>query len=70
MSKKMLVSFNPRDLFLLEELTRRGGFASKAEATKESVLLRGRIVAQMDQGFTDVVVRNPKSGKERGVVIS
>lgn len=68
-SKRVAFTFDERNYKTLEELTDKGGFTSLAETVRESIQTSRALQDQVEQGFSEFVVRNPKTGKERVVVI-
>jgi Arc/MetJ-type ribon-helix-helix transcriptional regulator len=67
--KRVVFSFDERSLTSLEELTQQGRFASMAETVRDSVQIAQALQRQAQHGFTEVVVRNPKTNEERVMVI-
>lgn len=66
---RVVFSFNERSLESLRNLTKDGGFASMADTVRESLQISRALLAQGQQGFTEVIVRNPKTDEERVLVI-
>ena len=70
MSKKRVVfTFDERSLDSLEKLKEQARFDSLAEAVRNSLQVARALQQQKEQGYTEVVVRNPESKEERVVVI-
>ncbi len=70
MSKKRVVfTFDQRSLDSLEKLKEHARFDSLAEAVRNSLQVARALQQQKEQGYTEVVVRNPDSKEERVVVI-
>jgi hypothetical protein len=70
MSKKRVVfTFDERSLDSLEKLKEHARFDSLAEAVRSSLQVARALQQQKEQGYTEVVVRNPDSKEERVVVI-
>jgi hypothetical protein len=70
MSKKRVVfTFDERSLDSLEKLKELARFDSLAEAVRNSLQVARALQQQKEQGYTEVVVRNPNSKEERVVVI-
>jgi hypothetical protein len=70
MSKKRVVfTFDERSLDSLEQLKEHARFDSLAEAVRNSLQVARALQQQKEQGYTEVVVRNPDSKEERVVVI-
>jgi len=53
----------------LEKLKEHARFDSLAEAVRNSLQVARALQQQKEQGYTEVVVRNPDSKEERVVVI-
>ncbi|MBX3176856.1 MAG: hypothetical protein KF886_05825 [Candidatus Hydrogenedentes bacterium] len=68
-SKRVVFSFDERSYDSLEDVQRRGKFNSLADAVRESLQISRALQNQDQQGFSEVVVRNPKTGEERVMVI-
>jgi Arc/MetJ-type ribon-helix-helix transcriptional regulator len=62
-------SFDERSLESLERITEQGRFPSMANAVRESLQISRALQIQGEQGFTEVVVRNPETKEERVLVI-
>jgi metal-responsive CopG/Arc/MetJ family transcriptional regulator len=70
MSKKRVVfTFDERSLDSLEKLKKEARFDSLADAVRNSLQVVRALQQQKQQGYTEVVVRNPDSKEERVVVI-
>ena len=68
-TKRVVFSFDQRSLASLEDLTEQGHFSSMAETVRESLQISRALQSQAEQGFSEVVVRNPDTGEERVIVI-
>ena len=68
-SKRVAFTFDERSLATLENMTEEGHFSSMADTVRESLQISRALQSQVKQGFTEIVVRNPETGKERVVVI-
>ncbi len=68
-SKRVAFTFDERSLNTLENMTEEGNFSSMADTVRESLQISRALQAQMKQGFTEVIVRNPETGEERVVII-
>jgi hypothetical protein len=66
---RVMWSFDKRNLESLQKLTKQGGFASMADTVRESLQIGRDLQAQAKQRFTEVIVCNPETGEERGLVI-
>ena len=68
-TKRVVFTFDERSLASLEDLTEQGRFASMAETVRESLQISRALQKQAEQGFAEVVVRNPETNEERVIVI-
>jgi hypothetical protein len=69
MSKRILFTFDPRSLGSLEAVQAMGKFSSLGTAVRESIQVNEVLHNQVAEGFTEVVVRNPKTKQEKTIVI-
>jgi hypothetical protein len=71
MSKKQRVifTFDERSLESLKRIKDQGHFDSLADTVRESLRVSRALQAQGEQGYTEVVVRNPKTKEERVIII-
>lgn len=67
--KRVVFTFDERSLESLKEITEQGHFSSMAETVRESLTINRALQRQAQSGFTEVVVRNPKTNEERVIVI-
>lgn len=67
--KRVVFTFDERSLDSLETLKSKARFDSLAEAVRNSLQVARALQQQKEQGYTEVVVRNPDSKEERVVVI-
>ena len=68
-TRRVVFSFDERSLESLEKLTEQGRFASMADTVRESLQISRALQAQAQQGYTEVIVRNPETDEERVLVI-
>lgn len=68
-SQRVVFTFDDRSLESLKEITEQGHFASMAESVRESLQINRALQKQAKSGFSEVVVRNPKTNEERVIVI-
>lgn len=67
--KRVVFTFDERSLESLKQITEQGHFASMAETVRESLQINRALQRQAQGGFTEVVVRNPRTKEERVIVI-
>ena len=68
-TKRVVFSFDERSLASLEDLTQQGRFPSMAETVRESLQISRALQTQAEQGFTELIVRNPATKEERVIVV-
>jgi hypothetical protein len=68
-SKRIVFTFGPKNMGSLEAVKERGNFSSLGSAVRESILVNEVLHNQAAEGFTEVVVRNPKTKQEKTIVI-
>jgi hypothetical protein len=68
-AKRVVFSFDERSLESLEKLKNQGRFSSMGDAVRESLQINRALQSQANQGFTEVIVRNPETKEERVIVI-
>jgi hypothetical protein len=68
-TKRVVFSFDERSLESLQKLTDQGRFSSMADTVRESLQISRALQGQAQQGYTEVVVRNPETNEERVLVI-
>jgi hypothetical protein len=69
MSKRIVFTFDPKSMGSLEAVKDKGRFSSLGTAVRESILVNEVLHNQVAEGFTEVVVRNPKTKQEKTIVI-
>ena len=67
--KRVVFTFDERSLRSLEQIKENANFDSLAEAVRDSVTINRALQQQAQQGFTEVVVRNPENKEERVIII-
>jgi Arc/MetJ-type ribon-helix-helix transcriptional regulator len=68
-TRRVVFSFDERSLDSLKRITEQGHFSSMADTVRESLQVSRALQTQAEQGFTEVVVRNPETKEERVIVI-
>jgi hypothetical protein len=69
MAKRIVFSFDDKSLGSLEQVKEKGRFSSLGTAVRESVLINQTLHDQASEGFSEVVVRNPKTKQEKTIII-
>lgn len=68
-TRRVVFSFDERSLASLQKIKEQGRFSSLGAAVRESLQISQALQSQANQGFHEIVVRNPKTSEERVVVI-
>ena len=66
--KRVVFTFDPESLTALEEMQERGGYASLAETVKDSLQILWAIQNLAKEGYSELIVRNPKTDSEKVVL--
>ncbi len=69
MPKRIVFTFDDRSIGSLEKVKELGQFSSLGTAVRESVLINQELHNQASEGFSEVVVRNPKTKQEKTIII-
>jgi hypothetical protein len=69
MSQRVVFTFDDNSLATLKQVKEKGSFGSLGTAVRESLTLSDTLQDQAVQGFTEVVVRNPKTNQEKTIII-
>jgi hypothetical protein len=68
-TQRVIFSFDERSLESLQKIKEQGRFSSMGEAVRESLQISRALQSQANQGFSEIVVRNPETGEERVIVV-
>jgi hypothetical protein len=68
-TQRVIFSFDERSLESLQKIKDQGRFSSMGEAVRESLQISRALQSQANQGFSEIVVRNPETKEERVIVI-
>ena len=66
--KRVIFTFAPESLSALEQIQETGGYSSLAETVKDSLQILWVLQKQAKQGYTELIVRNPKTDAEKVVL--
>ena len=69
MPKRVVFSFDDRSLESLERMTKQGRYPSMANAVRDSLQITRALQSQAEQGYTEIIVRNPETNEERVIVV-
>jgi hypothetical protein len=67
--KRVHFQFAEKPFEQLNNVVKLGRFDTLADAVRSAVAIEEALLKQAHQGFTEVVVRNPESGKERILIL-
>ena len=68
-TRRVVFSFDERSFESLEKLTEQGRTGSMANTVRDSLQVVRALQTQAQNGYTEVVVRNPDTNEERVLVI-
>lgn len=68
-SKRVAFTFDERSLTTLRKMTEEGNFSSMADTVHKSSQISRTLQTQAQQGFTEIIVRDPETEEERMLVI-
>ncbi len=69
MSQRVVFSFDDSSLESLKQVQNRGDFSSMGSAVREAIQLSEILQDQVAEGFSEIVLRNPKTSKEKSIII-
>lgn len=67
--KRVMFTFDDRSYGTLKRITEEGKFSSMADTVRDSLMIAGSLQNQSQEGFTEVIVRNPKTNEKRIITI-
>ena len=68
-TQRVVFTFDERSLESLKRMTDQGRYPSMANAVKDSLQISRALQSQAEQGFTEIIVRNPETNDERVIVV-
>jgi hypothetical protein len=68
-TQRVVFSFDENSLSALNTVKKRGGFTSLGSAVRESIQLNEFLQDQAAKGFSEIVLRDPESQKEKTIMI-
>ena len=68
-TRRVVFSFDDKSLESLKQITEQGRYGSMAETVRDSLQISKALQSQANQGFSEIVVRNPETREERVIVI-
>ena len=69
MAQRVVFTFDDNSRISLKQVQERGNFSSMGTAVRESIQLSEVLQDQVGAGFTEVILRNPRSNQEKTLVI-
>ena len=67
--KRLAFVFDEKNFERVEHIKQRGRFTTYADAVRDSLNVNNALQEQAEQGFTEIIVRNPKTKKEKVMVV-
>ena len=67
-SKRIVFTFDERTRKMLEDLKIDGHYKSLSEVVKDALRIKNGLHAQSKQGYTEIIVRDPKTNKEKVMI--
>ena len=68
-TQRVVFTFDERSLESLKTMTDQGNYQSMASAVKDSLQISRALQSQSEQGFSEIIVRNPETNEERVIVV-
>jgi Arc/MetJ-type ribon-helix-helix transcriptional regulator len=69
MSQRVVFTFDDNSLESLKQLRDKGAYTSMGTAVRDAVQLSEVLHEQAEDGFTDLVLRNPKTQQEKHLIV-
>lgn len=69
MAQRVVFTFDDNSLESLRQVQERGEFSSMGTAVREAVQLSEILQDQVADGFSEIVLRNPKTSQEKTLLI-
>ena len=69
-TQRVVFSFDKDSLATLQHIKERGGFQSLGMAVKESIELSDFLQDLVDNGFSEIIVKNPQTNEEKTIIVS
>jgi Arc/MetJ-type ribon-helix-helix transcriptional regulator len=69
MSKRIIFTFDDSAVDSLDSIQARHRYKSKGEVIRTALSLMQALSSHADKGFTDVLLKNPKSGSTRHLIL-
>ena len=69
MSQRVVFTFDDQSLNSLKKVQSNADFASMGTAVRESIQLSEILQNQVQSGFSELVLRNPKTNQEKVLII-
>ena len=69
MSQKVVFTFDDASLASLNDIKEKMGFSSLGSAVRDSIDVSETLQDEVENGFTEIIVKNPKTNEEKTIVI-
>jgi len=69
MTQRVVFTFDESSLDSLKQVQEKGDFASMGTAVREAVQISEVLQEQAADGFTELILRNPKTNQEKTIII-
>jgi hypothetical protein len=69
MSQRVVFTFDDASLESLKQIKEKRGFQSLGTAMRESIEVSETLQDQVENGFTEIVLRNPATNQEKTIII-
>src|SRR6266540_3172381 len=69
MAQRVVFTFDDSSLESLKQVQERGDFSSMGTAVRDSIQLSEVLQDQVADGFSEVILRNPRTNQEKTLVI-
>ena len=67
-NQRIVFTFDERSLDSLKKMQSEGQYSSMAKVVRDSLRISRTLQQQAGEGFSQIMVRNPKTGEERVLV--
>ncbi|GGR16588.1 hypothetical protein [Deinococcus ruber] len=68
-TKRVVFTFDDTSLRTLEQMTEEGKYTSMADCVRESLQITRALITLAEHGFSELLVRNPRTNGEREIVV-
>jgi hypothetical protein len=68
MSHRLNITFTDAEIEMINTLVRECDFVTKGSAVRTAVRIVATLQQDMARGYSEIVMRNPDTGEQRGVI--